>query len=90
MLVNYEDVIASMGETIIPHHFNSPLTEAEVGKILDVGKTYSKARVEGRKWEEDSEAKEATATAEVVRAAAVYMKEGFDELQRVRLKGNAL
>merc|ERR1712127_566182 len=71
--VNYENLVDTMVETILPEKFNMKMTNERRDRIIAISGHYSKGRgTKKREWKEDSEKKETMASAEVREASETF------------------
>ena len=88
LAVNYhKDLVHDFIDTVFPKHFNVPLDQAAIERVLKVSGTYSKNRGSqgaGAKFKSDSEAKEREATDGIRKASSLFLEPSFNTLQHSR------
>jgi len=88
LAVNYhKDLVHDFIDTVFPKHFNVPLDQAAIERVLKVSGTYSKNRGSqgaGAKFKADSEAKEREATDGIREASSLFLEPSFNTLQHSR------
>ena len=84
-VVNYNNLITTLIEDVIPKHFLgiSSLSDEAKMNILKASESYSKGRGDGRIWTEDSQFKEDTAWTEMKDASALYLEPSYIELEKL-------
>jgi hypothetical protein len=90
-VVNYIDLQKQLVENIIPKHFlqgrdGDELSQEAKDRAYKVGEKYSKGRGEGRRWEEDSTAKENAAWSELQKASDTFLLPLYKQLQEISTK----
>ena len=83
MLVNYDNIMETLVDDVIPHHFGVNLSERDRERLAEVGSVYSKARAPGNAWVNDGEQKERSSTKEIVKAADTFLSDVYQELKDV-------
>ena len=85
-VVNYDNLMSSLIENIIPKHFLQVESLPYFSKrnIEDVSEFYSKGRGGGKMWDEDSHKKEETSWQEMKDACSTYLQPSYDELEKVQ------
>jgi hypothetical protein len=83
--VNYADLPDILYTTILPNQWNIPVTAQEVANIVQISSIYSKGRgSQAAEWHEDSERKEEAASAEIRKAAELFLQDSYNLLQGER------
>ena len=83
--VEYDGLIDELLDDIIPNHFGVTVDEEARQRVLEVSKTYSKAKTKTRggvDWVEDSEKKEAHSTPEIRSASELFLSKSYSELKK--------
>ncbi len=83
--VEYDGLIDQLLDNIIPNHFGVTVDEEARQRVLEVSKTYSKAKTKtrgGKDWVEDSEKKEAHSTPEIRSASELFLSKSYSELKK--------
>jgi len=84
--VNYNQLPNILIDSIIPDHFNYPLSKQGTQRILDVSSVYSKGRgAKKKEWKDDSQKKDENASPFVRDAAAFFMKESYNGLEEFKM-----
>jgi hypothetical protein len=87
--VNYKQMPDIVWDDIFPNYFNIPLTNKEIGRMEKTALLYSKGRGNqaNKGWKDDSTEKQKTAARPVTKAAAVFLKDVYDDMERLSKKG---
>lgn len=81
--VEYDGLIDKLIDDIIPNHFGVPVGMESRQRIMEVSKTYSKARGDNdADWVEDSAKKEEQSTEEIRNASELFLSKPYSELQK--------
>lgn len=84
LAVNYDNLVHKLIETVLPHHFKLTVTTERRERIINVGGSYSKGRVDkAKEWEDDSEEKERKATSAVRAASKKFLLESYNALENL-------
>jgi hypothetical protein len=87
--VNYNQMPDIVWDDIFPNYFNIPLSNKEVGRMEKTALYYSKGRGKqaDKGWKDDSMKKQATAARPVTKAADVFLKDVYNEMESLSKKG---
>ena len=82
--VEYDGLIDKLLDDIIPNHFGVAVDEEARQRVLEVSKTYSKAKASARDagWVEDSEKKESNSTPEIRDASELFLSKSYSDLKK--------
>jgi len=82
--VEYDGLVDALLDEIIPNHFGVTVDEEARQRVLEVSKTYSKAKTRTHEvdWVEDSEKKEAQSTPEIRSASGLFLSKSYSELKK--------
>ncbi|KAL9190147.1 hypothetical protein ACHAXT_007358 [Thalassiosira profunda] len=80
--VNYDGLVDTLIEKVIPDHFGVAVDEDARQRILDVSKKYSKGKGEEKDFVEDSETKDKHSTPEIREASDTFLSESYKELKQ--------
>jgi hypothetical protein len=81
--VDYADLPEILYTTILPNQWNILITAQEVANIVQISSIYSKGRgSQAAEWHEDSERKEEAASAEIRKAAELFLQDSYNLLQQ--------
>jgi hypothetical protein len=87
--VNYNQMPDIVWDDIFPNYFNIPLSNKEVGRMEKTALYYSKGRGKqaDKGWKDDSTKKQATAVRPVTKAADVFLKDVYKDMESLSKKG---
>ena len=81
--MEYDGLIDKLIDDIIPNHFGVPVGMESRQRIMEVSKTYSKARGDNdADWVEDSAKKDEQSTEEIRNASELFLSKSYSELQK--------
>ena len=85
MAVNYhKDLVHDFLDTVFPKHFNIPLDQEAIDRVMKVSGTYSKNRGRQGDFKSDSEEKEKMASKGIRKASELFLDPSFNSLQDSR------
>ena len=85
MAVNYhKDLVHDFLDTVFPKHFNVPLDQEAIDRVIKVSGTYSKNRGRQGEFKADSEEKEKKASDGIREASSLFLEPSFHTLQDSR------
>ncbi len=79
--VEYDGLIDKLLDDIIPNHFGVAVDEEARQRVLEVSKTYSKAKAHDVGWVEDSEKKVSHSTPEIRGASELILSKSYSDLK---------
>ncbi|KAL7495354.1 hypothetical protein ACHAWT_004509 [Skeletonema menzelii] len=89
MAVNYhKDLVHDFLDTVFPKHFNVPLDQEAIDRVMKVSGTYSKNRGKQGEFKADSEEKEKKASNGIRKASSLFLDPSFHTLQDSRYNIN--
>jgi hypothetical protein len=89
MAVNYhKDLVHDFLDTVFPKHFNVPLDQEAIDRVIKVSGTYSKNRGRQGEFKADSEEKEKKASNGIRKASSLFLDPSFHTLQDSRYNIN--
>jgi hypothetical protein len=85
MAVKYhKDLVKDFLDKVFPKHFNVPLDQEAIDRVIKVSSTYSKNRGKQGDFKSDSEEKENKASEGIRKASSLFLEPTFNSLQDSR------
>jgi hypothetical protein len=85
MAVKYhKDLVKDFLDKVFPKHFNVPLDQEAIDRVIKVSSTYSKNRGKQGDFKSDSEEKENKASEGIRKASSLFLEPSFNSLQDSR------
>ena len=82
MAVNYDGIIDTLINHVIPDHYGITMEEDAEENILTIGSKYSKGRGKNAKeWKDDTKKKDDAATPEVREASSLFLDRWYTKLE---------